>query len=366
MSNAVEIDIAIVGGGIIGLWTAYELLSQNSNLQVAVFEQEMYLGEHTTTRNSEVLHAGIYYENNSLKHIHCLAGNGLWRRFVQDFSIPFLDCGKFIVAQSDEIAHLHNLEKKASENQVPGMREASQAEIDSLKPFIRVDKALYSQSSGVLDISSSLKRLRHEIESLGGMIITHNKAVIKTYSDHLFILRVNEDLIQSKFLVNAAGLHAVDFRKALGLTEFTNYYVKGNYLQFSGQYPAKNLIYPIPPKHGLGLGVHLTLDSQGQAKFGPNTFPVEKIQYDVPVETKDQMLKDIQRLFYTVQESQLSLGYSGIRPKVKKDGILMKDFILQTSQNHGINGYIELLGVESPGLTAAPSLAKLVATTILS
>ncbi len=358
MSSATDIDIAIIGGGIMGLWTAFSLLQTYPQAQVALFEKEMYLGEHTTSRNSEVLHAGIYYETGSLKHIHCLRGNQLWRQFMQKAEIPFLDCGKYIVAQKDEREALEAIHQKALRNQVPGMRPATREEVEILRPFIRADEALYSPTSAVLDVSTSLKRLRFEIESREGLLFLKSQVILEDFTDYFFKFQVNGEVITSKFLLNLAGLHAIEFREQLQLFDFKNYYVKGNYLQLSGEYPAQNLIYPIPPAHGLGLGVHLTLDVQGKAKFGPNTLPVDSIQYQVEEETLTQMSAEILRLFYTVDPRRLQLGYAGVRPKVKKQDILLKDFVIQDQAQHRIKGYVEALGIESPGLTAAPSLAE--------
>lgn len=362
MSEHIEIDVAIVGGGIIGFWNTLEILKRNPSLSIAVFEKETYFGDHTTGRNSEVLHAGIYYETGSLKHLHCLEGNKRWRDFVKKYELPFLDSGKYIIATTNQKDDLEKIYEKSLENSVPGIRYANQNEVEQLSDYLNVEEALYSPTSGVLDVSSSLKKLREMIESLGGIILRKTQIEIDHFADYSFQLRSKDYTFHSRYLLNCAGLNAVGFRKNLSLSDFTDYYVKGNYLTLSSKYPAKNLIYPIPPAHGLGLGVHLTLDASGGVKFGPNTEEVTEIDYSVNVNLIDLLFPDIKKIFKTVEKDQLYLGYSGIRPKVKKNNELKKDFIVQGSSQHGIPGYIEFLGIESPGLTAAPSLAYMIAT----
>ena len=216
----------------------------------------------------------------------------------------------------------------------------------------------FISSSGVLNVSESINSLRNDIEDMGGVVLKNNKVSFGEKLSDGFLLNVNNDIIETQKLVNAAGLFAVEFRKQLGLSGFENYLVKGSYLKIKKNLDLNQLIYPIPPANGLGLGVHLTLDTAAGQKFGPDTEEVSSIDYSVNEVTKNKLISAIQENFKNINETNLQLGYAGIRPKVKFQGKLETDFILNTPEVHGIENYFEFLGIESPGVTASPSLAK--------
>lgn len=354
-----KIDVAIVGGGIVGLWSAYTLLKKFPQLTVVVFEAENYLGEHTTGRNSEVLHSGLYYPQHSLKLVHCLAGNELWRDYIRQKKMPFLDCGKVIVAANGQQEKLDQLLKRGHENGVKGIRPLTQSEVKDLSQVLHIENGFFIASSGVLNVSEAMNFLKQDIENFGGIVLKNNKVTVLESSAENFLLEVNGDQILANRLINTAGLFAVELRESLGLHDYTNYYVKGSYLKLKKKINADKLIYPIPPANGLGLGVHLTLDTAGDQKFGPNTEIVDRIDYSLNESLKAQMVSDIHLIFKNINEDDLQLGYAGVRPKVKKDGNLMTDFIFNTDKEHGLKGYFEFLGIESPGLTASPSLARM-------
>lgn len=363
--NDVVLDILIVGGGIIGLWTAYELARKHGSLSIAVCEKEGAFGEHTTGRNSEVLHSGIYYETGSLKHQHCMQGNRLWREFIQKNSLPFLPAGKIITSPHKESEKLQNLFEKSNKNGLEGVRWLAEQEIQEYQSHIYISSGLYIPSAGVLDVSSSLQCLRFHLQELGVMVLSSSDVKPVKNSEIDFanghVAQVSGSLVYTKNLVNAAGLGAVSFRKDLGLFDYQDFYVKGNYLSLNRKLPFNKLIYPTPPEHGLGLGVHLTIDASGAQKFGPNTEPINQIQYQVEEGLINEMYPAIGENFKGIERADLSLGYAGIRPKVKKivnnEAKLANDFLVQDRRQHGISGYFEFLGIESPGLTAAPSLA---------
>ena len=357
-SSANKIDVAIIGGGIIGLWSAYFLLKKSPNLFVVVFEAENYLGEHTSGRNSEVLHSGLYYPANSLKHTSCLEGNKLWRDYILQKKLPFLDCGKIIVATSGQQKKLENLFNRGVENNVIGMRWLGKMEINSLQEKLHLSNGFFVSSAGVLNVSESLKSLRSDIESLGGTVLTKSKVQYIKRTENFFLINVNGDFIETEKLVNAAGIYSIDFREKICLNDYENYYVKGSYLKLRKKLNLDQLIYPIPPADSLGLGVHLTLDTSGEQKFGPDTEETNIINYSLNESLIGRMAPIIHTIFKNVNEADLQLGYAGIRPKIKRDGLLVTDFILNTPKEHGVKGYFEFLGIESPGITAAPSLAK--------
>ena len=355
-----KIDIAIVGGGIMGLWSAYNILLTKPHLSVVIFEKEMFLGDHTTGRNSEVLHAGIYYDYNSLKHTSCIEGNRRWRSFFKEHQLQFNDCGKFIVSEKGQEAKLNALFEKGHRNGVPGIKYLASQEIIPLKRWVNCDMALYTSSSAVINVSASLKILARRIEELGGIILTRSEVEYLGQVQDGFVLKINNDEIVSQTLVNVAGHGAIPLRERVGLKGYKPIYIKGSYLTLNKKIPLSTLVYPIPPDHGMGLGVHLTLDSGGGQKFGPNTRPVSKIEYDVDQNLIEEMFPSIKSVFPTVERESLSLGYSGVRPRVLNEkGELSTDFVFNTPAQHYIDNYFEFLGIESPGLTAAPALAKL-------
>lgn len=362
--ESTKIDIAIIGGGIVGLWCAYEILKKKKDLTLVVFDKETFLGEHTTGRNSEVLHAGIYYPHNSLKHKLCIEGNRLWREFSISNKLALLDCGKFIVSNKNS-EKLDKLFFQAGENDVPKIRKATLTEINELKKIVIADDAFYSETSAVLDTSSSLKCLEFLITNLGGIILKKSEIVSISKDSDGFSLTCNEDQINAQIVINCAGLFAVELREKLGLNDYSNKFVKGNYLKLMKKLPFNKLVYPIPPEHGLGLGVHLTLDNRGDQKFGPNTEEIRKIDYSMKDSLIEELFSSIHEIFHTVKRDDLQLAYSGIRPKVyDKHKKLVTDFIFNTQKEHFIEYYYELLGIESPGLTSAPAIAKMVADSL--
>jgi L-2-hydroxyglutarate oxidase LhgO len=360
-----KIDVVVVGGGIVGLWTAYEILTQNPKISLAVFEREKELGEHSTGRNSEVLHSGIYYPYGSLKWQTCLIGNRMWRDFISLNSLSFLDCGKFVVAKSSETEKLGELYRRGEKNQVPNLRMATAQEVFELKKSVSVDEAFFCPSSGVLNVSEALKTLTNLVESMGGVILKSQNFTVAERIENGFVFVSEGQKMVTKTLINAAGHGAVNLRSRLGLTNFSNRWVKGNYVALKRSLDLKHLVYPIPPAHGLGLGVHLTLDVSGAQKFGPNTEEVSNLDYSQKEDLIGQMFPAIAELFPSVKPQDLSLAYSGIRSKIlDSNGVLVTDYVLGTPKEHGVSGYFEFLGIESPGVTAAPALAKLMCTHI--
>lgn len=355
-----KIDVAIVGGGIVGLWTAYELLVSQPGISLVLYEKEHFLGEHSTGRNSEVLHSGIYYETGSLKHSTCLEGNALWKDFIQKHKIGYLSCGKYVVARENEQERFEKLFENARANQVPKVRMASAKEISSLREEVLCSEAFFCPTSGVLSVSEAVRVLSGLVEQAGGILIKNEQFKILEFSSDGFIFQSEGDFFKASKVVNAAGHFAVDLRSQLMLKNYSNRFVKGSYLLLKNKLNLKTLVYPIPPAHGLGLGVHLTLDISGMQKFGPNTEDISHLDYSLDENIIDQMFPSISELFPRVKKENLALAYSGIRSKILNScQELQKDFILGTPQQHGIEGYFEFLGIESPGLTSSPALARL-------
>lgn len=357
-----SVDVVISGGGIIGLWTAYQVLQRRPELTVVLCEREKFLGEHSTGRNSEVLHSGVYYDYLSLKHQTCLEGNRLWREFVREQGLDFLDCGKFIVAGKGQEAAFQKLYQNAQANQVPGLRMATSQEINQLKAEVSLEMGFFCPSSGVLNVAQAVQCLSQLIEQRGGIILKSTELSRVEREGDFFLLKLGDESVRSRVLINASGHSAVDLRQQLGLYNYKNKRVKGSYLLLNNRLNLKSLIYPLPPADSMGLGVHLTLDVSGAQKFGPNTEAVDNINYSVDEDLIEEMFPTISHLFHGVQRASLSLAYSGIRPKILNEkNEIVKDFVLGLPENHGISNYYEFLGIESPGITSAPALARVMA-----
>ena len=345
----------IVGGGIIGLMIAREIKKSHPKHEVILFEENPFLGEHSTFRNSGVLHAGLYYPKNSLKHRLCLEGNSLWREYYSDFVNK---CGKYLIStDSSEDEQLDQLYLHATDNGVPALRHCDEKEIQNLRPFVNVSKAFFSETTSVIDISNAMKFLERELESLGVHILKSQK-VLEVKFDKVFHLKTTLESISCDFFINAAGLGSIDLREQLGLRDFSRKLVKGNYLKLNKLFFNESLLYPVPPKSLKGLGVHTSFSTDGAIRFGPNTEDIQDIDYSLNEEVVSRMYPEIKKIFKGINKSDLSIDYSGIRSKIEGDSIIYSDFYIESGKSYGLSKYIECLGIESPGLSAAPAIAK--------
>ena len=362
--DKISLNATIIGGGIIGLTIAYELKKKFPAWEIALLEAAPYLGDHSTGRNSGVLHAGLYYPTNSQKHVLCLEGIELWKRdLCPKLGIIFLECGKILFAKNEnEITGLEDLWKKAHENGVKSLEWLRDAKIQEINSYIKAKKAFFSPHTGILDVTGALSKIASAFEGMGGMIAKECK-VSSIEKQDAFHLKTNQFEINTNVLVNAAGFYGPDLRAQLGLTNLKSVLVKGNYLSTSQKLNHPHLFYPVPPKDLKGLGVHSTLDLEGKIKFGPNTEDVTSIEYSDSGIAAKAMIPEIMNTFVGIDESRLYWDYAGIRSKIKntETGKLETDFWIQSP----ISGYIECLGIESPGLTSAPAIAKKVCNTFL-
>ncbi len=351
-----HIPLVIIGGGVIGLSIAQEIQRKYPKLEIALFEKELYLGEHSTHRNSGVLHAGLYYEKNSLKHLLCIKGNDLWH----SENGPFVNnCGKYLVATNqEEIIELERLYDRAKDN---GVKEISWCENEDLKPlqqFLNVRKAFFSKKTSILNIPLYLKDLEIKLQSESFYLLKNQKIKKITYKNNIFHLETDLESVTCDHLVNAAGLGAIEIRKMLGLSDLENHYVKGNYLKLKKKYYNKSLIYPVPLPGLKGLGVHTSFGEDGLIRFGPNTEDVQGVDYSQRENLIDQMYPEISKIFKSISKGDLERDFCGIRPKIKLRGKIYNDFWIKSGEDYGLKNYFELCGIESPGLTSAPAIAK--------
>ncbi|MEK0161505.1 NAD(P)/FAD-dependent oxidoreductase [Pseudoalteromonas piscicida] len=353
-----KVDTLIIGAGVVGLAIAAKLSHRRS---VIVIDKESRVGEHASSRNSEVIHAGVYYPHGSLKHQLCVRGKALLYTHCEQLNIPFQQLGKFIVATNEEEAqNLEQIKTRAHANSVTDIDFASPKTIKQQLSYLKIHSALFSPSTGILDSHQFILSLIAEIERNGGIVATQCEFIRAERLGNDFIVTMRCDNEQFEMgcsqLINCAGLNAPDVLNKIAddSDKTTAYYCRGRYYRYQGKHPFQQLIYPLPNTHG--LGVHATLDLAGQLKFGPDTEYIEKIDYQFDDSQKAHFVAAIKRYWPTLDESRLTPDYTGIRPKLSKNQ--QNDFEIQFETTHGISGFVNLMAIESPGLTASLAIAE--------
>jgi len=365
-----EVETLVIGAGVVGLAVARELAMHGR--EVLLVEQESGIGMQTSSRNSEVIHAGIYYPLGSLKAQLCVRGRQLLYDYCEKNKVPFRRCGKLIVSnsQSQEMS-LERIRQHALGNGVVDLIRLDQDEVQRMEPSLRATSALYSPSTGVVDSHVLMLQLQADIEAYGGQCVFNTKLSVKKADSHAIEFTMNNEsaIISARQCVNAAGLSAIDLLD--GVDNFPSvclpdaFFAKGSYFSYSGKVPFSHLIYPVP-EHG-GLGVHLTLDMAGAAKFGPDvewmpSNPFVPSDYQVDAAKKHKFEQSVRQYWPGVDGMKLEPAYSGIRPKISGPNDASGDFIIQCSMQHGIKGLINLFGIESPGLTSSLAIAEKVSS----
>ena len=361
-----RVECVVVGAGIVGLAAARALAL--AGREVVILEAEDAIGTHTSSRNSEVIHAGIYYPKGSLKARACVEGRQRLYAYCEDHGVPFRRCGKLIVATSEaQKEELLAIKAKAHGNGVADVVEIPAAQAMSMEPALRCVAALHSPSTGIIDSHALMLAYLGDAEAAGAMLALKSvlRRVIFTGAD--FELQTEETRIKADFIVNSAGLRAPTVAGRIeGFPKDRiprELYAKGNYYSLQGRPPFSRLVYPVPEPGG--LGVHVTLDLAGQARFGPDvewlTGLGESVDYSVDPRRAERFYAAIRRYWPAIAEGALAPAYSGIRPKISGPGEPAADFVIQGPAEHGIAGLVNLFGIESPGLTASLALADHVA-----
>lgn len=356
-----HIECVVIGAGVVGLAAARALAQ--SGREVLVLEAADGIGTGTSSRNSEVIHAGIYYPAGSLKARFCVQGKHMLYNYCQERGIPHSRLGKLIVAATPaEAPVLHSIRAKAEINGVSDLELLSGEEARRLEPALNAAAALLSPSTGIVDSHALMLSLQGDIEHAGGAVVFHARVEGATAQPGHFVLQVGgaEPMeLACEVLVNAVGLHAPEVARRIGgvppETIPTAHLCKGSYYSLQGRAPFGRLIYPVP--EAAGLGVHLTLDLGGQARFGPDVQWVEREEYDVDLARADGFYAAIRRYWPALPDGALLPGYAGIRPKISGPGEPAADFVVAGPAQHGVGGLVHLFGIESPGLTASMALA---------
>lgn len=375
MGNRDSFDICIVGAGVVGLAIAYELARKYERQAVSILllERESGFGQHTSSRNSEVIHAGIYYPSNSLKAKLCVSGKELLYSHCAKYRIPHQRIGKLIVAKSTELDELERLRDKAIDNNVLDLQFLNRSELLKLEPHVAADAALFSPSTGIIDSHSYMQSLLHLSEMLGVQFAPFTRVEKIEVEEQCFAVHcmIDEDRNPERYqfdcrrVINAAGLEAQHIAHAVSAVAEESiprlHYCKGDYFDYRGRSPFSHLIYPMPEHNTVGLGLHATLDMSSQLKFGPDTEYIENIEFAIDGEKAKAFAQSISAYFPGIKASDLKPAYSGIRPKLSGIGEDAADFVIQDEEKHGVPGLLQLFGIESPGLTASLAIAEVVA-----
>lgn len=359
------VEHVVAGAGVVGLAVARRLAL--AGRQVLLLEAEAHIGTGISARNSEVIHASIYYRQGSRMALACLAGRRALYAYCRDKGIAHAACGKLIVATTAEEAQaLSAIAARAAANGVDDLRRLSAAEAMAMEPALACTGALFSPSTGVIDSHAYMLALQGDFEAAGGITALRSPVVAARPQAGGLVLTVGGAApyeLHCRRLINAAGLGAIALaNNVAGIRPGSvprQYLAKGNYFTIAGRAPFSRLIYPVPVAGG--LGVHLTLDLAGQARFGPDVEWVETFDYGVNPARADGFYAAIRRYWPALPDGALSPAYAGIRPKIAPPGAPAQDFVLQGPETHGVAGLINLFGIESPGLTASLALADMVA-----
>ena len=346
----VAVECVVIGAGVVGLAIAKALSEQGR--EVVVLEKADTIGTGISSRNSEVIHAGIYYPFDSLMRHLCISGRDALYAYCGDRAIPHARCGKLIVAATpEEAGRLDGIATRALENGVSDLVRLSAREALDLEPELNCVGALLSPSTGIVDSHSYMLSMRGDAERAGAVFAFLSPFMSAEPDGSGMIVQVGgvEPMeLRCGLLINAAGLDAPAVaRRISGLDAACipkSYYAKGSYFTLSGRSPFKRLIYPVPVPGG--LGTHLTLDLQGNARFGPDVEWIDDINYVVNPAKAAEFVKAISRYWPQIDPARLQPGYSGIRPKIVPPGAPAQDFVIQTAADHGIKGLINLFGIE--------------------
>ncbi len=364
-----QADCVVVGAGVVGLAVARALALQGR--EVLVLEAAGAIGMGTSSRNSEVIHAGIYYPQGSLKARLCVRGRELLYAYCAERHVSHRRCGKLIVATSEaQLPALRDVERRALANGVEGLAWLSRAQAQQLEPQLECLAALLSPETGIIDSHALMLALQGDLENAGGAVVFHSPVESMRVLGGGIALRTQDGTeLLARTVVNAAGLGAPALAACIEGLDARHvpqaHYAKGSYFTLAGRAPFSRLVYPVP--EAAGLGVHLTIDLGGQAKFGPDVEWVERPDdLEVDPDRARGFYAEVRKYWPQLPDGALLPGYAGMRPKIHGPGEPAADFLVQGPAEHGVPGLVQLFGIESPGLTSALALGEWVAEGVLA
>jgi L-2-hydroxyglutarate oxidase LhgO len=359
-----QLDAIVIGAGVVGLACARGLA--RSGLETVILERHGSFGTETSARSSEVIHAGIHYPPGSLKARLCTAGSRQLYRYCEAFGVNYRRCGKLIVATSPEQGtELAAIQANALANGVEDIEALTARAAARLEPYLRCSAALHFMSTGIIDSHGLMLSLLGDAERHGAVLALKSPVLSGECVDNGMLVQVGgaePSTLSARYVVNAAGLSAPAV--AASIKHFPSafvpsaYFAKGSYFALSGRAPFSRLVYPVPEPGG--LGVHLTLDLAGQARFGPDVEWVDEIDYAVGPERGRRFYAEIRKYWPDLPDGALQPAYAGIRPKISGPGEVAADFVIQGPETHGVHGLVNLFGIESPGLTSCLAIADAV------
>jgi L-2-hydroxyglutarate oxidase LhgO len=358
-----KLDCVVVGAGVVGLAVARSLVL--AGREVVVLEKEAQVGMHSSSRNSEVIHAGLYYADDSLKARLCVQGKAMLYAYSAAHHVACERIGKLIVASGPEdLPKLEVIARQARLNGVDDLRFLEAAEVEGLEPAVACNGALLSPSTGIVDSHALMTALEGEIEAHGGAVVLNSEVSDLEATDRGLRFQSGGEVFECRTLVNSAGLWADELlkqsrlKRSLRKTAPRIRYAIGHYYTYPGKSPFNHLVYPVPSNSG--LGTHATNDLSGAVRFGPDVRWMESINYEFDDSCRGEFVEAIQRYYPALEPGKLSPGYTGIRPKLVGPGEPSVDFRIEGEGEHGVRGLINLFGMESPGLTACLAIGDYV------
>jgi len=366
-----EVTVTIIGAGVVGLAIAAELSTRTGD--VLVLERHDSFGRETSSRNSEVIHSGIYYPTGSLKTTLCIEGADLLYRTCDEYSIPAKKLGKLIVAKNgSELSRLEKLYENGKRNNVQGMRMLDKSEASTFCPSIHPVAAIYLPNTGIIDSHALMGHFSRFAEDHGATIAYNSNVVGIEKRARTYTVSVEQEAynFSSRVVINSAGLFSDRIAALAGIDIVQNgyriHYCKGSYFHYAKKYPMPLLIYPVPHQELTGLGIHATVDLGGRLKFGPDTEYVDDINYSVDENRRDAFYASASETFPDLDKNAFVPDMAGVRPKLSGPNEKVRDFVITDEEKNGLPGFINLIGIESPGLTSSPAIAKMVADLVMA
>jgi len=360
-----SLNITVIGAGVVGLSIAEELSAKYK--RVLLIEKNDGFGQETSSRNSEVIHAGIYYPHGFLKASFCTEGNRLLYDLCRDRNIPHKRLGKLIVATNDEeCERLENIKKHAEGNGVSDLTLLGKKQVLTLEPEVSARAAIYSPSTGIIDSHSLMRSFCINAESSGAVIAFRSKVTAIHAENGIYEVETNggEYRFHTRVIINSAGLYSDSIAAMAGINidrhGYRLKYCKGNYFSASPSPKLHHLVYPVPPENTESLGIHATLDMSNRVKFGPDSQYIDEIEYGIDEGRRESFYQSIRNYLPGIKPEYLHPDMCGIRPKLQGPGEAYRDFIIKDERDIGYPGLINLIGIESPGLTSCVAIARYV------
>lgn len=361
-----KVDIAIIGAGVVGLAIAFEV-SRQTNSSIAVLEKNTSFGLETSSRNSQVIHSGIYYPSTMLKTQLCVVGRQKLYDFCQKYQVAHKRLGKLVVtSDSHESYHLQALFQQGRANGIE-IRSLSTHEVKILEPSIQASGALLVSDSGIIDVHQLMQKL-YQLSQANDVIFNfHSELLGLEYTGRDYVLETNRDKFKADTVINSAGLASDAICALLGLDIdeccYRVYPCKGEYYTLKKSKPINHLIYPLPGRSGT-LGIHITPDLSGRLRLGPNAYEVININYDIDYRHQESFYLAVRNFLPYLQRDDIAPDFAGIRPRLQRLSQPLRDFVINEESDKGFPQFINLVGIESPGLTSCLAIAEYVARLI--